>query len=215
MIRRRWPMSARLLLLAGVTSGALAFVGLRGYAAELRATRPDVGPLVSVVIAARDLARGTTLDASMLEVGRVPAAFEPPGAMRTPTQALGRVLVGAAAAGEVITASRVSGPGTGPVAAVVPPGLRAVVVPAALPGDLVRAGDRVDLLATFGGGRPYTETVLTAAEIVRVLPASGAVAGVAGDDAASLILVVAPDDAERVAYAKTFAQLEVVIETGG
>jgi pilus assembly protein CpaB len=211
MLRRRWPTGAKVLLLAGVACGALAFLAVRGYAATLEATRPDVGPLVSVVMAARDLDRGTTLDPSMLETGEVPAAFVPPGAMETIPDADGRVLTARVAAGEVLTATRVASPGAGPVAAVVPPGLRAVVVPAGVPAGIVRAGDRVDLLATFGGGRPYTQTVVTAAEVLRVLSPGGAVAGVTSAAGAQLVLLVGPEDAERIAYAKTFAQLEVAI----
>jgi Flp pilus assembly protein CpaB len=211
MVRRRWPTSAKLLLLTGSLCGVLAFVGLRGYAANLEATRPDVGPFVAVVIAARDLERGQALDASMLEPGEMPAVFAPPGAMRTPADAQGRVLTGNVAAGEVLTASRVAVPSAGPIAATVPPGLRAVVVPAGLPDGIVRAGDRVDLLATFGGGRPYTQTVVTAVEVLRVLAAGDAVAGVTASGGAHLVLLVGPEDAERIAYAKTFAQLEVAI----
>ncbi|MFN8233225.1 MAG: Flp pilus assembly protein CpaB [Actinomycetota bacterium] len=211
MFRRRWPASAKLLMATGVLLGTLAFVGMRGYAADLEATRPVVGPLVPVVVAARDLERGTTLDASMIELEEVPAAYAPPGALETPSDAEGRVLAGGVAAGEALTASRMGAPSSGPIAAVVPPGLRAVVVPAGLPAGIVRAGDRVDLLATFGGGRPYTQTVVTAAEVLRVLGPTDTVAGVATGGGAQLVLLVGPEDAERIAYAKTFAQLEVAI----
>jgi pilus assembly protein CpaB len=211
MYRRRWPTSAKLLVLTGLLCGAVAFVGLRGYAANLEATRPDVGPSVSVVMAVRDLERGQTLDASMLEAGEVPDAFVPPGAMEALSDAEGRVLTGNVAAGEVLTASRVAAPSPGPVAAIVPPGLRAVVVPSGVPAGILRAGDRVDLLATFGGGRPYTQTVVTAVEVVRVLTAANAVAGATASAGAQLVLLVGPEDAERIAYAKTFAQLEVAI----
>lgn len=211
MLRRRWPTGAKVLLLVAAASGALAFLSMRAYAARLEATRPDVGPLVSVVMAARDLERGTALDRSMLGLGEVPTAFVPPGAMETASQAQGRVLSADVAAGEVLTASRVAPPDAGPVAALVPPGLRAVVVPAGIPAAAVRAGDLVDLLATFGGGRPYTQTVVTAAEVLRVLSGDDAVAGVTASEGAQLILLVGPEDAERIAYAKTFAQLDVAI----
>jgi Flp pilus assembly protein CpaB len=210
MFRRRWPTGAKVLLLIGLASGALAFMSMRGYAAHLDATRPAVGPLVPVLTAARDLTRGTTLEPSMLSPGEVPRAFVPPGAFRSPSEAGGRVLTADVAAGEVLTASRVAAP-AGPVAGLVPPGLRAVVVPAGMPATTVRAGDRVDLLATFGGGRPYTQTVVGAAEVLLVLAGGDAVAGVTGSDGATLVLLVGPEDAERIAYAKTFAQLEVAI----
>jgi Flp pilus assembly protein CpaB len=211
MFRRRWPTPAKVLLLTGLACGALAFFAMRGYAAHLDATRPAVGPLAPVVMAAEDLERGTVLGPSMLELGEVPAAFVPPGAFETPSEADGRVLAADVAAGEALTATRVAAPDAGPVAALVPPGLRAVIVPAGLPAGTVRAGDRVDLLATFGGGRPYTQTVVGAAEVLQVLPGGDAVTGGSGSDAATLVLIVGPEDSERIAYAKTFAQLEVVL----
>jgi Flp pilus assembly protein CpaB len=85
-------------------------------------------------------------------------------------------------------------------------------VAATVPPDAVRPGDRVDLLATFGGARAHTETVATGLEILEVLDAgetdalSGAPAG-----ATSLVLLVSPDQAERLAYASSFGDLSVTI----
>jgi Flp pilus assembly protein CpaB len=79
----------------------------------------------------------------------------------------------------------------------------------------VRPGDRVDVLATYGGERPHTETVASGLEVLRVMsPAtSGAVGG--GAEVPSLVLLVSPLDAERLAYAKAFADLTVSIAPAG
>jgi pilus assembly protein CpaB len=212
MIGRKWPRRAKVTAGLALAFGVAAFAMLQGYAARLEASRPDVGAPVAVVVAAADLARGVTLAADMVAVQQVPSAFVPPGALARPTTAVGRVLVSALAQGEAITATRLASPRAGPVAALVPPGFRAFVVAAAVPPDAVRSGDRVDLLATFGGARAHTETVATGLEILEVLDGgetdalSGAPAG-----ATSLVLLVSPDDAERLAYASSFGDLSVTI----
>ena len=102
------------------------------------------------------------------------------------------------------------------MAALVPEGLRAVVVPSGAPAGTIRAGDRIEVYATYGGGRPHTELVATGLEVVRVLAggtASGSGIGgtSTGDPGVALVLLVDGDAAERLAYARAFGQLQVAI----
>jgi len=129
MFHRRWPLASKVLMIVAVVLGALAFVVVRGYQDRVEALRPAVGPLVPVVVAASDLARGATLSAAVLQASSVPTAFVPPGAVHDATSVDGRVLTADISAGEILTRSRLAEPRTGPVAALVPDGLRAVVVP--------------------------------------------------------------------------------------
>ena len=57
-----------------------------------------------------------------------------------------------------------------------PSGLRAFVLPVGPPAGTVRSGDRVDVVATYGAnaGRPYTDTVATALEVLEVIEGGGA-----------------------------------------
>jgi hypothetical protein len=48
-------------------------------------------------------------------------------------------------------------------------------------------------------------------EVLRVLGPADAVAGVTAAGGVQLVLLVGPEDAERIAYATTFAQLQVTI----
>ena len=118
----------------------------------------------------RPISRGSTIDAGSLRVVDVPTMLVPPTPSWRSTTA-GRVLVADLAEGEVVTATRLALAGTGPVAAQVPPGLRAFVLPVGPPAGTVRPGDRVDVVATYGanGGRPYTDTVATALEVIDVV----------------------------------------------
>jgi pilus assembly protein CpaB len=209
---RRWPRAARITAGLALLCGVAAFVLVQGYVGRVEAARPALGAPVSVVVAARDLARGTALAPDTLEVRELPAEFAPPGAVHDPAAAAGRVLVGAMAAGEPVTETRLAAPHAGPVAALVPPGLRAFVVATDVPPEAVRAGDRVDVLATFGGGRPHTETVATGLEVLSVL-GSGQTDALSGapSDAPRLVLLVSPENAERLAYASAFGDLSVTI----
>lgn len=215
---RRWSTASKALLVLSLACGVGAFLVVRGYAARVEALRPAVGPRVPVVVAATQLARGSIVRASMLRAEEVPAAFAPPGALDDPAAADGRTLLAGLAEGEPLTELRLGASGEGPVAALVPPGLRAFTVEAGVPADAIRPGDRVDVLATFGGGRPYTETVAAGLEVLLVLE-GGATAGTevlgapatGGAGGPALVLLVAPEQAERLAYARAFAELSVSI----
>ena len=208
---RRWSPRSKLLLVLAVVCGLGAFAIVRGYAARLEALRPAVGRPVAVVVAAETLARGTVLAEEALSLASVPSAFVPPGALRSVQDAVGRTLVADLAEGEAVTRTRIGTSG-GPVAAQVPSGLRAFVVPSGMPAGSVRPGDRVDVLATFGGQRPYTETVATGLEVLSVLATDdGAFAASGTEVGPTLVLLVTPDAAERLAYAKAFADLAITI----
>jgi Flp pilus assembly protein CpaB len=209
---RRWPRAARISAALALLSGLTAFALVQGYVGRIEASRPALSPPVAVVVAAADLSRGVTLDADALQIRRIPAEFAPPGAIGDPADAQGRVLVSGLAAGEPVTATRLAAPHTGPVAALVPAGLRAFVVATDVPPQAVHAGDRVDVLGTFGGGRPHTETVATALEVLSVL-GSGQTDALSGapSDSPRLVVLVSPDEAERLAYAAAFGDLSVTI----
>ena len=85
MFVRRWSLRSKVMALLAVVAGAASFTLVRGYAAELEALRPTAGDTVQVVVADRDLERGTVIDEASVRVERMPSAFAPPGALRTST----------------------------------------------------------------------------------------------------------------------------------
>jgi pilus assembly protein CpaB len=206
---RRWSRRSRLFALLAVLSGALAFALVDGYAARLEALRPVVGEPVPVVVAAHSLARGALLSEEAVAVRLIPAAFAPPGRIGSVEEVAGRSLVSDVAEGEPITRTRLGISG-GAVAALVPDGLRAFPITAGLVPGAVRAGDRVDVLATFGGPRPYTDTVASGLEVLAILEPEDAFAA-GGADGPTLVLLVSPEIAEELAYATAFADLAVTV----
>jgi pilus assembly protein CpaB len=214
LFRRRLPRGALVSAALALACAAIA-VGLVGsWAERVRASRPDLGTPVPVVVAATDLVRGTTVSTSMVSTRSLPSAVVPPGALTSVDDADGRVLSGDLAQGEVLTGTRIAGDGVGPVAALVPPGLRGFVLSSGVPADVLGPGDLVDVLATFGanGGRPYTETVATALTILRVLRDTEAIPGSEPSrGGASVVILADPETVERLARASALGVISVSI----
>ena len=214
MSGRRWPTASKVYLALAVACGLASFGLTRGYARRLEALRPDPGPPVNVVVAAQDVQRGATLSSSQLKISQLPERYAPPGAVHEISGVVGRVVLTGLDAGEILTLTRVAAAGAGPVAALVPPDLRAYPIQAGVPPGALRPGDRVDVLATYSGSRTHTETVASGLQVLEVLepgPVSTLSPGTP-TSGPSLVLLVSPDDAERLAYAAAFAHLSVSIE---
>jgi pilus assembly protein CpaB len=209
---RRWSPVSKVFAVLAVASGLAAFGVVRGYELRLQRLHPAVGPTVEIVEAARPLGRGTTLTEDMVRSASVPTAFRQPGAFGSTRQVIGRTLISDLAEGEALTRTRIGIEG-GPVAAQVPSGLRAFTIASGMPSRAVHAGDRVDVLATFGGPHPHTETVASGLEVLMVLAGDeGDPALSSSSDSPSLVLLVDPDVAERLAYAASFGTFSISID---
>lgn len=134
-----------------------------------------------VVVAATPIARGATLQPTMLKVVSFPNAAMPPGAFSTVGQLTGaqanqRLAMRSLAPGEPVLLNAVTGPGGRlTLASVISPGMQAVslrTTDVTGVGGYVLPGDRVDVLLTRtlqqGGDNPFSVTQIVA-ENVRVL----------------------------------------------
>ena len=181
--------------------------------------------MVAQVVAARPIDRGAVVQAADLAVTRVPTAFVQPGSFQSVREAVGRVALSDLSTGEAATQTRLARVRAGPVASLIPQGLRAFAVPTSLPAGAVAAGDLVDVLATYATGDTHTETVVVGVQVLMVLgagqdagPAGGA--DLLGADASAagatggptLVLLVSPEQEEHLAYARAFADLAIAIE---
>lgn len=224
-MRKRRRGRPRAYLVAAAVMATLATVLLHGIVSGSGHAVAAAGPEVSVVVAARPVARGTALTRQDLRLGRMPGAYAPPGALAEVSKAAGRVVLADLAPGEVVTETRLARVRAGPVASLVPRGLRAFAVPTSLPLGAVVAGDRVDVLATYNQGQPHSEMAVESVEVLFVLaPSSSAAPGDGlGLDASgagvpppvTLVLLVSPDQETSLAYARAFASLEVTINPAG
>lgn len=178
-------MSIRTLATLGVAIllGIIAVALVRSYLGN--ATRPAVAqssaasPTVSIVVAARPLARGAVLQADALKVVSYPQDAAPVEAFHSIAEVVGgennqRVALRAMVANEPVLAGNVSGAGGRlGLSGVVAPGMRAVSLRSgdvAGVGGFVLPGDRVDILLTRTTGNDQAATVTQIlAENVRVL----------------------------------------------
>ena len=176
-IRRRLLAHRRLLaaLLAGVA-----------VLASLRTLAPPEPPSATVTIAAHDLAAGATLAPEDLAVAVLPRGSTPDGAVADP---VGETLAAPVRRGEVVTDVRL----VGHAATQPPAGL--VATPVRLPDGsavaLLRAGDRIDLLAT-DARRGRTTTIAQRALVLGVPAADDAATGPLGG---RIVLLALPEAA--------------------
>ncbi len=221
-MRRRSSRPSWIFLSASVVLAVVAGLMVHSYLRQVEASAGPIGPRIPVLVISQDVTRGTAIAPGHLSVVQMPEAYVPPRPLSRVSQAAGRVALGDLLKGEVVTDHRLARVRAGPVASLVPEGLRAFAVPTSLPAGTIRAGDHVDVLATFASGQPHTEVVVSSVEVLFVLRGGGfggVVEEQAGFDAAAagsspsttLILLVAPEQEEQLAFARAFANLEVAI----
>ncbi|HVF19784.1 MAG TPA: Flp pilus assembly protein CpaB [Mycobacteriales bacterium] len=202
---RRAVGTHRRLLAAGCAALAVA--------SAVDAVAPRPAPVVRVLAAARDLAAGTELTAQDLTAVDLPASVVPDGVLLPGAAVLGRAVGGPVRRGEPLTDARLLGAsllaGLGGDGDVV-----AVPVRLADPDSvrLVRAGDRVDVLAAAletTDGQPPAVAVVATGALVLAVPA--AAAGSIADDGSLLVVAVSPETARALARAATSARLSVAL----
>jgi pilus assembly protein CpaB len=174
-----------LLVAIALASGGLAASSVRE---RERSIEERVGPLVPVVVAARDLPADARLRSGSLALRRVPARFAPPGALGSAATAAGARTAVAIPAGGYVTATHLQGDSADAAGgAGLRHGERAVEIDVAADAGLVTAvpGSRVDVLvsteAGAGGGRTFV--ALSDVELLRLGPAAAEGLAAAGDGA--------------------------------
>ncbi|MFC9996084.1 SAF domain-containing protein [Nocardia sp. NPDC127526] len=197
-----------------VLARRVSAVGLLVVAAVV-AVRGDPGEQrTEVVVAARELPPGHVLAEGDLR--RVPRETDalPAGAVRESDRLRGATLSGAVAEGEIVTELRVVGPRLAAVAAGVADGR---IVPIRLAdnavADVLRAGDRVDVVAFDEGGNGGRGARLLVSDAAVVLaPGDGGARGREGAGERERVVLVAMDarHATVVAAASLRSALTVV-----
>jgi Flp pilus assembly protein CpaB len=148
----RWNALVLLILCALVYAGS-------------RSDDGPAGPTALATVAVRDLAVGATIAADDVERRRVTAPERFGGAVLV-DDPVGRVVTAAIVAGEPVVEQRVAPEGLSAVAALVPPGHRAVALPVTLAPLPVAVGDRVDVLVAEAEGLFSTEVAARNALVV-------------------------------------------------
>lgn len=194
-----WLVAVALALLTGTAVSRLV-----GRAEALSAR---YGATRAVVVARHDVAAGAHLRAG--DVGRrvMPAAFVPAGAVSgsTTSSLVGRVVVVPLVRGQVVVGAHLAPGGLSAVAALVPPGTRAIALPTGGLAPPLRRGDVVDVYATFDDGKdPPTFAVARRVPVVSV-----------AEDDDTVTVAVDERDVDRVAFAVTTGEVTIVLAGGG
>jgi pilus assembly protein CpaB len=175
-VRRRRGL---LLLALALASGGLAASQVHRREQRVEA---QVGPLISVLVAARDIPAGSRIPAGALEHRRVPAQFVPPDAMSDTAGVVGARTAAGLAAGSYVTAGHLRGEGAaagpgGRATGTLRDGERALEIAVGGGAALAQAspGARVDVVVSSeradGAGRSFV--ALEDVELLGLRPADG------------------------------------------
>ena len=166
-----WVAALAASLLTGLTAAHLV--------SRARHDAVLYGAPVPVVVAVHRVEAGEAVRPSDLTVRPVPSSWSPPGALAHPGAAAGRTVVVPLLAGLPVTAEHLAPEGLSGLSALLRPGERAVAVPRDSASVPLQRGDRVDVVASEGGG-PGGEAV-AAVRLVAAAPVLQV-----GEEAASL-----------------------------
>jgi pilus assembly protein CpaB len=218
MAERRY----NLVLIAAIVTALAATFGVYRYLQQAKLSNQVA--LQSVVIAARDMAEGQSLDRPSLSVAAWPAGTAPESAFANIDSAVGRVVRVAVFKGEAIVPGRLAPPGIGPGLEVkIAPGKRAMALKindvAGLSG-LIQPNSRVDVLVTLQANQQQNtkEQAKLFLSNMRVLSVGTEVER--GDDGKSIqattaTLEVTPQQAEQIAVAVNQGTIQLVLRGYG
>ena len=224
-------MTRRAVVLAALCTGALAallaFLYLNGE--SQRAAR--AAQQVLVVVTTRELPVRTVIGPGMVRESHESVATLPANCATSVQEVMGRVTTTALAAGEPVQRSAISVQTASlGLAYVVPEGMRAVTValdPIIGVAGFLKAGDRVDVVATFAvdtmAKTAVTRTVLQDVELLAIGPevVPEEENQPRGERAArpknqpNATLVVTPDDAEKLILAESKGTLRLTLRRAG
>ncbi|MCX7272649.1 MAG: Flp pilus assembly protein CpaB [Burkholderiales bacterium] len=223
--RRRQP----LLLAAALGLGAVAVFGGRGYIGEQIALERERlqprQPMVTIVVARQDLARGDAVSPQTMAVREIPRAYLAPGTVLPERFEgfTGARLLAPVRAGEPLLQSVLEGADVSTFAAKVPAGVRAFTVVVdevnSLSG-MLQPGDRIDLLLSarppaIGASIQPPEITRALLQDIKVL-ATGRQVRPGGDEKTSrthgaITVEVTPAQAQRLVVAQRSGKLTATL----
>ncbi len=154
-------MRGRAAIVLSVVMGLLAVVLMFIYISGRERSLLQLSAMKDVLVANRDILRGTAVDERMLMRIQVPAKFVQPSAVTDPREVIGRVVAVPIAQGAQLLGTYLEDAGRSALAYEVPRGRRAITVAVndiTGVGGLIRPGNFVDILGTFEFGRPISQS---------------------------------------------------------
>jgi Flp pilus assembly protein CpaB len=195
---RRLTRSPAGYWLAVAVLAAVTGVSVARVVTDATEARARLGAFRTVAVATAALEAGHVVTRSDLVLRTMPGAFVPRGAIGSAVAVTGRTVVVPVFPGEAVLDVHLAPAGVSGVAALLPPGRVAIAIPAGAATPAVRAGDRLDVLASVEGRE--TVAVAKAATAVDV-------------GAEAVTVAVTPDEARQIADAVTRGALTLVVRS--
>lgn len=218
-----------LAVILALTAGVLTIRWLGSVRTPKVEQAKPAAPKVEVVVAARAIPKGGRLDASMVKPKGFEAEAAPQGALRDVQEAYGRIAARDISPDDPITPDKLmpKGATSGGLDASVAPGKRAFTIKGSKimgSGGLVTPGCRVDVLVTYPvpNGKNDEKINKIILENVPILTTGTERETKIGKDGREELantdfytLMVAPEEAERLALASDTGSLHLALRTPG
>lgn len=216
-------MDRRFLTVLGVSLLFALVISSVFYQMTSRASskRVDQGELRDIVLAARPLSAGITVKSGDIKMGKTPSAAFPKNAFSKPEEVVDRPVSSAILLDEPILEGRLAARGSGVgLAPIIPVGMRAVAVrvnDVAGVSGFVLPGMRVDVLVT--GRPPESNGTVTTTCLQNTLVLSAGTtmqpdARGQAIQAATVTLLVSPEQAETLTLANNEGHIQLVLRNG-
>ncbi|HLJ47237.1 MAG TPA: Flp pilus assembly protein CpaB [Bryobacteraceae bacterium] len=218
-------MDRRFLTVLGVSLLFALIISTVFYQMTARAgqgaKRPESTDARDIIMAARPLGVGTTVKATDIKVGKMPASAFPKGAFSKPDEVVDRPVTSPILMDEPILEGRLAARGSGVgLAPIIPVGMRAVSVrvnDVAGVAGFVLPGMRVDVLVT--GRPPEMNGVITSTCLQNILVLSAGTTIQADGkgqaiQAPTVTLLVNPEQAETLTLANNEGHIQLVLRNG-
>lgn len=208
-----------LSVIAGLAAASLAYAWFARKEREFVARSLPV----PIMVAKRNIASGTRMDATLMEIRQVPQAFVQPSAISSADEATGQISIAPIAAGEQIMANKLANMGVA-LSLAVSPGKRAVTIsvdpPAGVAG-LLKPGDLVDVVVTEGIDVPRTFMLMQCAPVLAVgrsfsaqpVEDKGDFFGQVGPG--TVTLEASPYEGERLAHLENTGSIKLILRSPG
>ncbi|MSP60034.1 MAG: Flp pilus assembly protein CpaB [Myxococcales bacterium] len=218
-VRARAMAFMAIALAAGLTAAYLITEVL-----SKRAVQEVRAPMSKVVVAGADLPLATTITPENAAVIDWPADSLPPGSFTDPKAVEGRVTANAMVRGELVVETRLAAKGSGEgIAAVVPLNMRIMAVKVNDVSGLfgwLHPGDFVDVITTMqqpigkSGENVYRSKIVLQNITVKAVGEELVTQNAKPVKVPVVILLVTPEQSERLALAATHGELQLTMRSG-
>jgi pilus assembly protein CpaB len=209
-------LQPKAIIFMAIVSGAVATYGIHNYIENQAFKEEKPAVLVApVVVAARDIPSGISLEPALLKLKEWPVDIIPPGSFVDSNQVVNRVTKTEIYANEAILENKLAPKGSvGGVTSLIPPGMRAITVAVNIVSGVagfILPNTRVDVLTTVSNSNQAKTKIILQNVLVLAVDQTYR----KNDDdpvtVKSVTVLVTPEEAEKLTLATTEGKLHLVL----